>query len=162
MTNILGKEIKIYNANKVDFTLKYKWKEGAKKERKDENICREYYECPFTDIPETSGIYLFCFPEGEYYVGQAKNLEARFTSHFYNFYSDKCRDWHRALGLKNWKRTKIFIRDYCNYFYMELPQDQLDFYEQSALAQILSNNMTNKYYNTIFYKEGGKEDNEDN
>ena len=152
MKNKLGKEVKIYNAKHLDFNLKYNWTRGAMKQRKDEERCKEYYECPFVDIPETSGIYLFCFPDGQYYVGQAKNLAARFTTHFYKFYSPKCEDWHKDLGLKSWWRTKVYIRDYCSYFYMELDADKLDLYEQSALAQIVQNNMTEKYYNTIFYK----------
>ena len=155
MKNKLGKEIRVHNSKNIDYTLKYQWKEGAKKLVEDEELCREYYECPFVDIPNSSGIYLFCFPDGQYYVGQAKNLAARFTSHFYNFFSSKCEDWHKDLGIRNWNRAKIFLKDYCNYYYMEVPQDQLDLYEQSALAQIVKSNMTEKYYNTIFYKEEG-------
>lgn len=153
MKNKLGKEIKLYNSTKIDFNLKYQWKEGAIKEVEDIDLCYAYYECPFADIPQKSGIYLFCFPDGQYYIGQAKNLAARFTGHFYKFSSKECKDWHKDLGLRNWNRTKIFLQKYCNYYYMEVPQDQLDIYEQSALAQIVKNQKTELYYNTIFYKE---------
>ena len=64
MKNKLGKEIKIYKSDIIDLSLKDKWKEGAIKVVEDEETCRSYYECPFTDIPSTSGIYLFCFPDG--------------------------------------------------------------------------------------------------
>lgn len=154
MKNKLGKEIKIYNAKEIDFGLKYQWKEGAAVPCKDEDKCMAFYECPFDDIPMTPGIYLFCFPEGQFYLGQAKNLAARFTQHFYNFYSPKCQDWHSSIdGLKSWKKTKNYIWKYCTYFYMELDENQLDLYEQSALAQIVNRGMTEKYYNTIFYKQ---------
>ena len=36
---------------------------------------------------------------------------------------------------------------------MEVEEEELDLYEQSALAQIVENKMTEKYYNTIFYKQ---------
>ena len=153
MKNRLGKEIKIYKSDIIDLRLKYEWKEGGKEVVKDEEACRSFYECPFADIPSTSGIYLFCFPDGQYYVGQAKDLAARFTTHFYNFYSDKCKDWHKDLDLTSWYKTKKFIQKYCNYYYMELPLDKLDIYEHSALAQIVNNNKTELYYNTIFYRK---------
>lgn len=154
MKNKLGKEIKLYKAKHIDYSLKYQWKEGAVKPRKDEQNCIDYYECPFEDIPQTSGIYLFCFPDGQYYVGQAKNLAARFTQHFYKFYSPKCEDWHSDIGgLRNWKKTRNYLLKYCNYYYIEVKEEELDLYEQSALAQIVQKGMTERYYNTIFYKE---------
>lgn len=153
MKNKLGKEIKLYKSKHIDYNLKYQWKEGAIKSREDEQTCIDFYECPFEDIPQTSGIYLFCFPDGQYYVGQAKSLAARFIQHFYKFYSSKCEDWHKDLGLTSWYKTKKFIQKYCNYYYMELPPDKLDIYEHSALAQIVNNNKTELYYNTIFYRK---------
>ena len=153
MKNRLGKEIKIYKSDVIDLSLKYEWKEGGKEVVEDEETCRAYYECPFTDIPNKSGIYLFCFPDGQYYVGQAKDLAARFTSHFYQFFSKECKDWHKDLDLASWYKTKKFIQKYCNYYYMELPLDKLDIYEHSALAQIVKNEKTELYYNTIFYKK---------
>lgn len=153
MKNKLGKEIKLYKSKYIDYNLKYQWEEGAIKPREDEQNCIDFYECPFEDIPQTSGIYLFCFPDGQYYVGQAKSLAARFTQHFYNFYSPKCEDWHKDLGLTSWYKTKKFIQKYCNYYYMELPLNKLDVYEHSALAQIVNNNKTELYYNTIFYRK---------
>lgn len=153
MKNKLGKEIRICKSDIIDFSLKYQWKEGAIKSVEDEDTCRAFYECPFTDIPNTSGIYLFCFPDGQYYVGQAKDLAARFTSHFYQFFSKECKDWHKDLDLASWYKTKKFIQKYCNYYYMELPLDKLDIYEHSALAQIVKNEKTELYYNTIFYKK---------
>lgn len=157
MMNKLGKEIKLYKVKSIDFDLKYKWIRGAQKVVKDIEKCKAFYECPFTDIPETPGVYLFCFPDSSYYVGQSVNLAGRFTEHFYKFFSPKCTDWHSYIGLRSWNRTKIYMQQYCNYFYMELPQEELDRYEQSALAQIVKNNMTDKYYNTIFYKEEKEE-----
>lgn len=153
MKNKLGKEIRVYSSKDIDLSLKYKWKEGGIKGVEDDETCRAFYECPFTDIPNTSGIYLFCFPDGQYYVGQAKDLAARFTSHFYQFFSKECKDWHKDLDLASWNKTKRFIQKYCNYYYMELPQDKLDLYEHSALAQIVNNEKTELYYNTIFYKK---------
>lgn len=153
MKNKLGKEIKLYKSKHIDYNLKYQWKEGAIKPREDEQNCIDFYECPFEDIPQTSGIYLFCFPDGQYYVGQAKSLAARFIQHFYKFYSSKCEDWHKDLGLTSWYKTKKFIQKYCNYYYMEVKEEELDLYEQSALAQIVQKGMTERYYNTIFYKE---------
>ena len=153
MKNKLGKEVRICKSNIIDFSLKYKWKEGAIKGVEDDDTCRAFYECPFTDIPNASGIYLFCFPDGQYYVGQAKDLAARFTSHFYQFFSKECKDWHKDLDLASWYKTKKFIQKYCNYYYMELPLDKLDTYEHSALAQIVKNEKTELYYNTIFYKK---------
>lgn len=153
MKNKLGKEVRVCKSDIIDFSLKYQWKEGAIKSVEDEDTCRAFYECPFTDIPNTSGIYLFCFPDGQYYVGQAKDLAARFTSHFYQFFSKECKDWHKDLDLASWYKTKKFIQKYCNYYYMELPLDKLDIYEHSALAQIVKNEKTELYYNTIFYKK---------
>lgn len=153
MKNKLGKEVRIFKSDIIDFSLKYQWKEGAIKSVEDEDTCRAFYECPFTDIPNTSGIYLFCFPDGQYYVGQAKDLAARFTSHFYQFFSKECKGWYKDLDLASWYKTKKFIQKYCNYYYMELPLDKLDIYEHSALAQIVKNEKTELYYNTIFYKK---------
>lgn len=153
MNNFLGNEVRVHHAKEIDFNLKYNWTEAALEEEEDEDTCRTNYLCPFTDIPEDSGVYLFCFPDGGYYIGQAVNLKARFTGHFYDFFSPKCKDWHKSLGLKSWKRTKIFLKDYCNYYYMKVDKDKLNLYERSALAQIVKNNKTEMYFNTQFYKE---------
>ena len=153
MENILGKKIRICKAKQLDLNLKYQWTQAAMVVRKD---YFSRYLCPFTDIPEEPGVYLFSFPQG-YYVGQAKNLQERFTSHFYDMYSSNCKDWHSSFQLKTWKAAKYFLKNKCAYYYMIVDKDKLDLYEQSALAQILKNNMTGKYYNTVYYKEEGEE-----
>lgn len=153
MKNKLGKDIKIYNAKETDFSLKYNWTYAAKKLEKDAQRCRDFYEHPFADIPPKPGIYLFCFPDDGFYIGQSENLSARFNAHFYNFFSPKCNDWHKTFGLRSWIDAKRYIKDYCTYCYMIVEKDKLDLYEQSALAQIISNDMADRYYNTIFYKQ---------
>lgn len=149
MINKLGKEIKLYKAKTIDFSLKYDWIRGARKMRE------KYYSkylCPFTDIPPRPGIYLFCFPDG-FYVGQAKNLEQRFSEHFFAFYSKRTKDWHNSFGLDSYGAAQHFLKYECDYYYIEVEEEELDLYEQSALAQIVLNEMTEKYYNTIFYKQ---------
>lgn len=149
MTNRLGKEIKIYRTDKIDFSLKYKWTQAAVVPRED---YFSHYLCPFKDIPTEPGLYIFIFPDASFYIGQSKNLEQRFKEHFYAFYGKKCNDWHKTFGIKNYGAAKHFIKDECFYKYMLVDEDKLDLYEHSALAQILKNGMADKYYNTIFYK----------
>ena len=149
MKNRLGKEIRICKSDNLDLTLKYKWTQAAIVPRE------EYYSkylCPFKDIPAESGLYIFIFPDASFYIGQAKNLEQRFKEHFFSFYGKKCDDWHKTFGIKNYGAAKDFIKDECFYQYMLVDKNKLNLYEHSALAQILKNEMTDKYYNTIFYK----------
>ena len=149
MKNKLGKEIRLCKAKDLDFSLKYKWTQAALVPRKD---YFSQYACPFLDIPDKPGIYLFVFPNGSQ-GGQAQNLEQRFTEHFFQFYSPRCEDWHNSFGLKSWKAAKYFLLDKCWYGYIVLDRKELDLYERSALAQIVNNNMTEKYYNTVFYRK---------
>lgn len=147
MKNKNGKEVKIHQ-NVINYDLKPEWIAAELIPRED---WYSQYECPFTDIPPQSGIYLFAFPNG-FYLGQAKNLEDRFRSHFFQMYKPNCKDWHNSFGLDSWKAAKRFIKNECNYYYMLVDKDQLDLYEHSFLAQIARNNKTELYYNSIFYK----------
>lgn len=153
MKNILGREIRLYKDNNLDFSLKYEWTQAALVPREH---YYSHYDCPFRDIPDESGIYLFTFPQG-YYLGQAKHLSDRFRSHFFDFYSPKCKDWHKNFCLNSWGAAQDFIKEQCYYHFMLVDNDKLDLYEHSALAQIVNNNMTDKYYNTTFYKREEKE-----